>query len=495
MVISSVACGAAEDHRGRITTLYNEILAYQIAASSSASEKTWAEKSLPNMIGAGGEWYLLALNRGQIADFTACRNVLGEKLNASGAKVTQQKYALAWLATGGDGDKATAVLNDSIGKQGLMSWVYALHLMNNGISTREYTTEQVIAYLLEKQYADGGWALMGVSSDTDVTAMTVQALAPYYQSNNIVHEAIDKALDRLSNLQDADGGYRGFGKPNPESAAQVWIALSSLRIDALKDDRFIKNGKTLLDALVTYRLEDGSYGHTDQGKSNTMATAQAFMAYAAYLEMLDGGDGIYLIQSPETSEPFLSGYKQIGTFIVCILALIVFAALLLLKKKSVKNYAAVVIMAVLLMVVICTVDIQKPETYYTSAPVSKENRIGSVTLEIMCDTVAQSGQKHIPTNGVILKKTSFDIGENETVYDVLLQAAKAYSIPIQTTGARGMIYLSGIANVSEYDFGDLSGWIYFVNGESYSESCDGYVVSNGDEILWRYTCELGNDLK
>ncbi|MGM9626294.1 MAG: DUF4430 domain-containing protein [Eubacteriales bacterium] len=46
----------------------------------------------------------------------------------------------------------------------------------------------------------------------------------------------------------------------------------------------------------------------------------------------------------------------------------------------------------------------------------------------------------------------------------------------------------------EFDFGDLSGWIYKVNGETPSVGCGDYVLSDGDEIAWLYTCDLGNDL-
>lgn len=496
VIVSSAVFGTAEDWRASVSALRDEIIACNLQLSGASSQDEWVEEYLPLSVGSGAEWYVLALNGRNGSDYTACRNTLKEKMDSTAAKVTRQKYALAWLAAGGDIQEASSVLAQTIGKQGLMSWIYGLHLMNNGAEAEGQTAKEVVEYLLDKQFADGGWALMGAASDTDVTAMALQALAPYYHRDDRVKKAVDKAIVRLSEMQDADGGYKGFGKPNPESAAQVWIALSSLGIDALQDARFMKSGSTLLEAIAAYKLEDGSYAHAFGGASNVMATVQALMAYTAYLEMLDGNDGIYLIEKNEAGKPaVIWGYKQIGTITVAMSVLAVIAVLLVLKKKSFKNYAAAVVAAALIIGVIWTVDIQKPDDYYV-ATMSEDKKItGTVTLEILCDTIKDSGEKHVPSNGVILEKTKFEISENETVYDVLLKAAKKHKIHLQSSGARGMVYLLGIGNISEYDFGDLSGWIYFVNGESYAESCDGYILTDGDEVVWRYTCELGNDLK
>jgi hypothetical protein len=66
---------------------------------------------------------------------------------------------------------------------------------------------------------------------------------------------------------------------------------------------------------------------------------------------------------------------------------------------------------------------------------------------------------------------------------------------MENSGSEGMVYIAGIHYLYEFDFGDLSGWIYHVNGESSSAGCDSYVLSENDTIEWLYTCELGNDLK
>ena len=66
---------------------------------------------------------------------------------------------------------------------------------------------------------------------------------------------------------------------------------------------------------------------------------------------------------------------------------------------------------------------------------------------------------------------------------------------MEKSGAEGMIYIVGIGYIYEFDFGDLSGWIYYVNGVSPSIGCDQYVLKDGDSIRWLYSLELGNDIE
>ena len=56
-------------------------------------------------------------------------------------------------------------------------------------------------------------------------------------------------------------------------------------------------------------------------------------------------------------------------------------------------------------------------------------------------------------------------------------------------------YIAGINNLYEFDYGELSGWIYSVNGVQADVGCGQYLLSDGDKIKWEYTCNLGEDLK
>jgi hypothetical protein len=116
--------------------------------------------------------------------------------------------------------------------------------------------------------------------DIDLTAMAVTALAPYTGDGD-VQSAIDGALTFLSAAQEEDGGYSSFGKSNAESVSQVIIALCAAGV-ALDDPRFVKNGNSALDALLGFKLKDGSFSHDKiSGKANPIATYQAALALTA----------------------------------------------------------------------------------------------------------------------------------------------------------------------------------------------------------------------
>ena len=126
-----------------------------------------------------------------------------------------------------------------------------------------------------------------------MTAMAVQALAPYYGTDAGVKEAVDKALECLSDIQDKDGGYASWGTKNAESCAQVMVALTALGIDPATDVRFIKDGHTVIEALLGFYVEGGGFRHVASGERNTMATEQGYYALAAYDRMLKGQTSLY----------------------------------------------------------------------------------------------------------------------------------------------------------------------------------------------------------
>ncbi len=111
-------------------------------------------------------------------------------------------------------------------------------------------------------------------ADPDVTAMVLQALAPYQESTP-VKNAVTLGVTRLSALQNDDGGYSSWGYTSSESCSQVVLTLCTLGI-SMDDSRFVKNGKSVLDKLLTYQLPDGSFCHDDS--FDAYATMQALCA-------------------------------------------------------------------------------------------------------------------------------------------------------------------------------------------------------------------------
>ena len=144
--------------------------------------------------------------------------------------------------------------------------------------------DDYIDYILAKELQTGGWAFSGSEADPDVTMMAVQALSKYTYLSE-VNDAVERALMVMSAQQNADGGFASWGTVNSESIAQVICGLTMLGINPAKDERFIKNGKTVVDALKSFSAAYKDtpyrgYGHTGTDY-NQMATEQAGYAMVA----------------------------------------------------------------------------------------------------------------------------------------------------------------------------------------------------------------------
>lgn len=482
--------------------LIDSIIRHKLSESGTETVQEWLDLSLTEHP-ADSVWYVIALPKDDELDFSVYRASLEKYLseNTVASAATRQKIALSFSATGGKSEYIYQTLSDSVGKQGLMSYVYGLHILNNGFESESCSASGVIDSILSLQLSDGGWAIMGDFGDTDATAMVIQSLAPHYSENENVRVSVDKALSFLSSSQLENADYASMGESNCESISQVIIALCSLGIDPEADGRFIKEG-TLFESLKRYSLPSGGYCHTVGGDASESATAQAMLALSAYSKMLEGEGSIYLFEgisyiAPENDEPSQHedklGYKPVAICVIVGITAAVLVALALTKKLNKKNLLAVLTLALASALVVNFVDISSVDSYYGEAA-RKEGIIGSVTLTIRCDTVAGLDE-HIPSDGIILDITSFEIDSSDTVYDILVEAAKKGSLHMESSGIDGLKYVSGIENIYEFDFGDLSGWTYRVNGEIKSVGCDEYILCDGDSIEWLYTVKLGNDLE
>ncbi len=102
----------------------------------------------------------------------------------------------------------------------------------------------------------------------------------------------------------------------------------------------------------------------------------------------------------------------------------------------------------------------------------------------------------LPSDGYILKKTEVKFTEGDTAFDLLKSVCKSNGINLEYsyTPAYHSTYIEGIADLYEFDCGELSGWMYSVNGTFPSYASSEYVLENGDIVEWRYTCDLGGDL-
>lgn len=267
----------------------------------------------PQVGSTNGEWAVLGLARGNADVLNSYYdgyydrvvayvrdNISSGKLNAD-KSTDNARIALALTAIGEDptsvgGHNLLTALDDVTYdlKQGINGPIWALIALDS----KNYTSssrDQLIKAILDGRTNDGGWALDGNATDVDMTAMAIQALSPYYESNETVKDAVDTALAWLSTKQSSDGGFSSWGKANAESCAQVIVALSALNIDADTDSRFVKNGHSALENLLTFEQADGSFFHVSDGSdgNNQMTSEQGTYALVAYDRFKTGKNSLY----------------------------------------------------------------------------------------------------------------------------------------------------------------------------------------------------------
>lgn len=127
----------------------------------------------------------------------------------------------------------------------------------------------------------------------------------------------------------------------------------------------------------------------------------------------------------------------------------------------------------------------------------------TATLTIKCDTILQNMDSFnkdklevLPADGIIISKEKVDFYSGQSVYDVLKNETKKRKIHMESTFTPlyNSAYINGINNIYEFDCGELSGWLYRVNGKFPNYGCSKYILKNGDVIEFLYTCNLGKDV-
>lgn len=125
------------------------------------------------------------------------------------------------------------------------------------------------------------------------------------------------------------------------------------------------------------------------------------------------------------------------------------------------------------------------------------------TFSIECSTILNNlsdldpdKRELVLSNGVILAPTKVTFYEGESVFDVLQRVCKEKDIHLESswTPIDNSAYIEGIHNLYEFDCGELSGWVYRVNGWYPNYGCSRYQLADGEKVEFRYTCDLGKDV-
>lgn len=365
LILNPVAAFA--EHRAysqpEIRQTMERIIAWKKADNKNAKGNLLSKELLANAGTSASDWYALGIGRLGIEDdapayLEMVRQNVAKRYQKEGrldgSKATEwHRIALAVLAAGGDPTQPINLIADGVyyrgrtkplSDQGINGSIWGLITLD----ALRYKTpddaadnrDTIITEILRQQLKDGGFALDGSQSDADMTGMAIQALAPYYNSEqaytfvakwnkesteSTVRQAVDRALQRLSALQKQDGDFSSWGMQNVESTSQVLVALCALGIDPLTDQRFIKGGNTVIDGIMKYRRSDGGFIHSftydkeNRGalpdKSNSMASEQTLYALAAYYRFCNGYRSLYDFR-PEPADELKESIAQLNKDIV-----------------------------------------------------------------------------------------------------------------------------------------------------------------------------------
>lgn len=257
------------------------------------------------------EWSAVALNKaGKTVPSSYLENVSQDIVSRTGKFhfiTDPERYILGILAAGGDPRNISgynlveSIYNGDVSSQGINGVIYALIALDSGNfnvpSSAVWTREKLINEIINDQQSDGHWSLStkGDSSDPDITAMALTALAPYKDQAG-VKERIDLGIQYLSKT------YLN-SKVNSQTVAQIIISLSSLGKYDTSSPLFNKNGNSIMKNLLSFQNNDGGFALNGGESSDVMATQQGLLALDAYRLYKTGQGSLYQLPvSPQSQK-------------------------------------------------------------------------------------------------------------------------------------------------------------------------------------------------
>ena len=288
-------------------------------------------------------------------------------------------------------------------------------------------------------------------ADPDTIGTALAALAKYNTSEYpAVQEFITKAIAGLSKAQNSNGSYG-----NVNSDAMVITGLTAVGIDPATDNRFVKGGCSLADALLLY-VNDAKNGFTTtyssgtQGeKAQALATEQGFRALVTLeqFESLNGSTKSYNVYT-QTAKVSNGGSTTVTTP-------------------------------------------DKPNEGHTSTDKgstdtgSDSGSTGGSTTNWISTTVTIK-----PDSSTIWYAGTVRVEEGATVEQALKQAAgnAGMALDIKDHYLRSVTYQGN--TLGQFDQGPNSGWLYKVNGKAPNVGMGDYTLTTGgDSITLYYTAD------
>lgn len=108
---------------------------------------------------------------------------------------------------------------------------------------------------------------------------------------------------------------------------------------------------------------------------------------------------------------------------------------------------------------------------------------------------ALQNPKYVPNNGVIANQIKVKFEEGDMAWDAILQVRNKFGVNIAyKNNPMYGIYIEGINHVYEKNAGEMSGWMYAVNGKKAPVGVSNYALKPNDTIQLQYSLNQGTDL-
>ena len=433
--------------------------------------------------GVVDEWAVLALARAEIDDedwYALYLANLETALGLGNEITTLLDFARVTLAVTSLGEDATAFGSGNLDlTEAFRTFTPSAATINAHIfslialDSNQYpsTDRQLFIHaILDAQNAGGSWSLtVGGSPDLDITAMALQALAPYYDSGNArLDDAVTAARAWLSQQTVSDA----------EGHAQIIVALSALGYDAIDH---------VTDILTFRDAATGAF--TRDGAVNAMTTEQAAYALVAYWRFLEGMNSLYDMR--DANDP--------GTGVIPVNRVALNSEIVRAAERVESNYTDESWRAMQLALTAAIAVRDNANATQLQVDTARDNLHAAINVLVPIQTGAPA-RGHIsvrdPNAGpgqtaVFFSGQWFDLEPNETAYSLLRRTG--LNIVSRGTALHGR-YVVSINGWGEFSDGPHSGWMVRVNGVFPTVSASLVELRNGDVVEWLFTRNLGDDL-
>jgi hypothetical protein len=416
-----------------------------------------ANTTAPTVGSVGGEWAVLALARAGVKD----DDWNGKYLSSLDAAIAgnspelrnwtdYQRVTLALTALGLDaaaykGHDMTEIFKNFVvssgrpsNSQAFNAEIYALIALDS--KPYDGQRQQFVNSILASQLAGGGWNLAGnttMPASIDMTAMSLTALAPYYESDTNVKTAVDRALTWLD----------GQTAVNANELSQIIVALSALDIDA----------EDYVELLLTY-YDAATGGFRLSASVNAMATEQAAYALVAYDRFLGGDNSLYDMSDAEGGMVILPVNKTALNGEIA-RAEGLTAANYISASWDAMQTALTAAKAVSANPAATQAQVDNAKTSLTAAISALVTVGGGTDTNTATISVTDPGATG-SLRRIYFAAQSFTLNTGETALSLLRRTG----LNVVTTGSGSNEYVVSIDGFGEFSDGALSGWMYRVNG-------------------------------